>query len=145
MFVRRSEFPACGCEVNVVRKSPTAEVATAVGHIEMRTAPRRPILQRCFVYPTKASAAQAWKCIAYNVSATGIGIALPIELPAGTLLTIQAWNVCGASPIQVRIVHSKPVEHVWFTGCELLNRLSGAELHAWRSGPIDWLDDAQPA
>jgi len=103
----------------------------------MRTTPRFPILQRCFVYPAHASALQAWKCIAYNVSVAGIAVTLPIQLPVGTVLKIQAWNLKGARSLQVRIIHTKPVEHVWFTGCELLERLSGPELQAWRSGPVD--------
>src|SRR5579859_4835181 len=80
--------------------------ATTTGCVEMRTAPRRPILQRCFVYPAQASAPQPWQCIAYNISASGVGLALPVRLPEGTLLNIQAWELPRACTLKVRVVHA---------------------------------------
>jgi PilZ domain len=108
--------------------------------IEMRTAARYRILQRCFVHCAKAAAPQAWQCIAYNISETGIGVTLPISLQEGTVLSIQAWNLPRACPLQARIVKTREVEFLWFTGCELVKSLSDAELRIWRSGPLDWLD-----
>jgi hypothetical protein len=61
-------------------------------------------------------------------------------LSEGTLLTIEAWNLPRACPLRVRVVQAKPVEHVWFTGCEFLSRLPGPDLNIWRSGPLDWVD-----
>jgi hypothetical protein len=110
----------------------------------MRTAVRHLILQRCFALPTPARGPQPWQCIAYNISTIGIGIALPIQLPQGTVLTIEAWNLRGAVPLQARIIHTKPVEFLWFTGCELLKPLSERELQLWCSGPIDWVDHPEP-
>jgi hypothetical protein len=109
--------------------------------IEMRTATRCRILQRCFVHPANASAPQPWQCIAYNISATGIGVAMPIRLQEGTALSIQAFNLPRACPLQVRIVHTKQVDLHWFTGCEMIKCLSDAELRIWQSGPLDWVDD----
>ena len=107
----------------------------------MRTAPRYRILQRCFVVPAGGSATKAWHCIAYSVSAAGLGITLPVRLPERTVLTIQAWGLPRALTLQARIVQAKQVDLLWFTGCELVQRLSDAELQTWRSGPLDWLDD----
>jgi hypothetical protein len=107
----------------------------------MRAAPRYRILQRCFVHPAKASAREGWQCIAYNISATGIGVTLPVKLQDGTVLSIRALGLPRACPLQVRIVRTTPIEFLWFTGCELLNRLSDADLTAWSSGPLDWRDD----
>lgn len=81
------------------------------------------------------------RCIGYNISATGIGITLPVRLQPGTLLTLQAWGLPRARPLQVRIVHAKQVEFVWFTGCEFVTKPSDAQLGIWRSGPLNWLDD----
>jgi hypothetical protein len=98
-------------------------------------------LQRCFANTAKASASEAWRCIGYDISATGIGITLPVRLQQGTLLTINAWGLPRACPLQVRVVHTKHVDFVWFTGCEFIKRLSDVQLAIWRSGPLDWLKD----
>ena len=104
----------------------------------MRTAVRRPILQRCFVLPLNTEPAQAWRCIAYNISATGIGVTLPRQLPVRGVLTVHAWNLPRARPLQVRIAQIKQVGLLWFAGCELVKRLTDAELQIWCSGPSDW-------
>jgi hypothetical protein len=92
------------------------------------------------VYPTQTAAPQAWQCIAFNISTTGIGVTLPLQLPEGTVLTIQAWGLPGACPLPARIVRASPVEMFWFTGCQLLRPLSDPDLQIWRSGRLDWLD-----
>ena len=112
---------------------------TGICDIEMRTSPRHPILQRCFVHPANAPAHQPWQCIAYNISATGIGVALPIALPEGTVLTVRAWELPGAGPLCVQVVHTRQVHDFWFTGCEFPRLLTEAELFVWRTGPIDWM------
>jgi hypothetical protein len=114
---------------------------TGISSVEMRTATRLPILQRCFVMPPNAAASLAWQCIAYNISSSGVGVALPIHLQAGTELIIQAWGLPRACSLLVRVIHSEPVQYVWFTGCELLGPLSDDELKIWASGLIDWIDD----
>jgi hypothetical protein len=108
--------------------------------VEMRATARHPILQRCFVHPPSAPPGRAWQCIAYDVSARGVGVALPVRMAKGTLLTIHAFELPRACPLQVRVVQAKQVEFVWFTGCELLTKLTPAELRTWRSGPRDWVD-----
>jgi PilZ domain len=115
-------------------------VETTVGCIEMRTAERFRILQRCFVYPADVSAPQPWQCIAYNISLTGIGVGLPIEMPKGTVLTIKPFGLPQACPREIRIVHARQTEMLWFTGCEFVNRLSEPELRIWLSGPLNWVD-----
>ncbi len=123
------------------RSSPVPAVDTAICDIERRTAPRYPILQRCFVRYTRAGVPVVRKSIAYNISAAGIAITLPSRLPEGTELTIEAWGLEQACTLQARIVRVKQVELSWFTGCEFIQQLSDAELQTWRSGPLDWVDD----
>jgi hypothetical protein len=125
----------------VSRSRPISVFETGISRVEMRIAPRFPILQRCFVLAS--GGAQVWRCIAYNVSATGIGITLPDQLPEETVLTIQAWDLPESRPLQARIVHSRPVESVWFTGCEWIKFLSDDELETWSGGPTDWVDDTE--
>jgi PilZ domain len=125
----------------VSRRSGDSVLDTENISIEMRTATRCRVLQRCFVHPANASAPQAWQCIAYNISATGIGVAIPIRLREGTVLSIQAFNLPRACPLQVRVVQAKQVNLLWFTGCEMIKCLSDAELRIWQSGPLDWVKD----
>ena len=107
--------------------------------LEMRAAARYGILQPCLVHHPTASAPEGWQCIAYNISATGIGVALPIALPEGTVLTVRAWELPGAGPLCVQVVHTRQVHDFWFTGCEFPRLLTEAELFVWRTGPIDWM------
>jgi hypothetical protein len=125
------------------RRASISVFETGISRVELRIAPRYPILQRCFAQPVAPPEPQAWRCIAFNVSATGIGIALPVELPEGTLLTVQAYNLPGTSTLQARVIHSRPVESLWFTGCEWLAFLSEDELENWCSGPMDWVENQQ--
>jgi hypothetical protein len=125
----------------VFRSSGQSVVEKGISGIEMRTAPRSRILQRCFVQPAKSSSLPAWCCIAYNISATGIGVTLPVKPQKGTVLSIQAWGLPRACTIQARVVRVKLVDFLWFTGCEIMKRLSDTELRIWCSGPLDWLED----
>jgi PilZ domain len=111
-----------------------------ISWIEMRIAVRYPILQRCFVIPAGASFSESLRCIAYNISATGIGVVLPMQVPERTTLTFQPWNLPGALPLQAVVVHVRPVKGSWFAGCELSKRLSDEEVQTWRNGPVDWLE-----
>jgi hypothetical protein len=106
---------------------------------ERRRAARYPILQRCFVRPPGARQAQGWPCIAYNISTTGIGVTLPLQVELGCLLEIEAWGLPGARPLQARVVRTTPVEFLWFCGCELSSRLDADELFTWAMAPRDWL------
>lgn len=114
-----------------------------VRRIEMRTGARYRILQRCFASIATAPPTETWRSIGYNVSATGIGITLPVRLRQGTLLTIHAWGLPKACALQVRVAHTRKVDSVWFTGCEFVKRISSAQLDIWRSGPLNWLDEKE--
>ncbi|HEV8058226.1 MAG TPA: PilZ domain-containing protein [Gemmataceae bacterium] len=115
-----------------------------ISWVEMRAAVRYLILQRCLVIPAEVSPSETWRCIAYNISATGIGVALPMEVPERTMLTIRPWNLPGALPLQAVVVHVQLVKGSWFAGCELSKRLSDDEVQTWRSGPVDWLEAPPP-
>jgi hypothetical protein len=114
-----------------------------INPIDMRTGTRRSMLQRCFVYPTGGRVEQAWRSIAFNLSTTGIGITVPIQLIEGTMLTIRAWELPRARDLQARVVQAKWIESQWFTGCELIERLTEVELQVWCGGKDDWLNAAK--
>ena len=94
----------------------------------MRSAKRHATLQRCFVHPTRDSGPQAWRCIAFDISETGIGLTLPVPLTLGTVLAVRAWGLPRACELRACVVRTTPVDSFWFTGCEFGRRLSDAEL-----------------
>ena len=53
---------------------------------------------------------------------------MPVRLPEGTVLTIQAWGLPRARTLKARVVQAKKVDALWFTGCELPTRLTDVEL-----------------
>src|SRR5438105_3353473 len=113
--------------------APTVPASSA----ERRAAERFPILQRCLVRPDGATGAGDWEAIAFNISVTGIGLALPCQLRRGTVLLIQPWRLDRAPALRARVVHSSLVEFLWFHGCELDVRLRDELFHLWlRSAPL---------
>ena len=117
---------------------PSRTTAREVPAAERRLARRHRVLQRCLVRPQGAVGAQDWRCIAYNISTTGIGITLPYPAVPGTVVEIEAWGLPAALPLRARVLHSKPVGFLWFCGCELVSRLREHEVQDWRAGPTDW-------
>jgi PilZ domain len=99
--------------------------------VERRSVPRHHLIQRCIARPDIDTATDGWRCIAYNISATGIGVALPLPLKRGAVLWIEPWNLPGGRAMQTRVVHTRPLEFVWLCGCEFLEPLPDAELQAW--------------
>jgi len=106
---------------------------------ERRTSARYSILQRCIVRLGKRwddpRVPGGWRCIAYNISATGIGLTLPLPLQPGSVMEIEAWGLPAARLLRVCVVRTTPVEFAWFCGCKLLEPLTEEELKAWLMGP----------
>src|SRR5947207_3115890 len=91
---------------------PVVPSATAPA-AERRGAERFPILQRCLVRPDGAAGAADWHAIAYNISLTGIGLALPCQLSRDTVLLIQPWGLETGLAVRARVVYSSLVEFLW--------------------------------
>lgn len=108
---------------------------------ERRAAPRYMILQRCLVWSgvqgSNSRGPDGWHCIAYDISAVGIGLTLPLPVQAGTLLEIVGWGLTTSRPLRARVVHTTPVEFLWFSGCEFVDRLSESELSTWLVKPYN--------
>jgi hypothetical protein len=101
--------------------------------IERRTDSRYPILQQCFVWPLGSPKVEPWRCIVYNVSRNGLGIALPFAPRLGTVFQVEAWGIPGARSLDCRVLRTSPVEFLWFCGCELTSPLLPEELRVWLS------------
>jgi PilZ domain len=98
-------------------------------------------LQRCFVWPRGSSHPEPWRCIAYNISSNGLGITMPFPPQPGTLLQVEAWNLPGARPIEVRVVRASAIEFLWFCGCEFIRPLAADELLTWTARTPDlWIE-----
>src|SRR2546422_1039619 len=111
--------------VSSIKIAPAPHTAPPAG--EHRKSPRYDLLRRCIARPVVPGASGGWRCIAYNVSAGGIGIALPLPLRPGTGVMVGPWTLPGARPLRVRVVHSSPLEYVWLCGCELAEPLTDEE------------------
>jgi hypothetical protein len=112
--------------------------------VENRSHPRHRLLQRCLVRPHGAPRVEGWRSIAHNISLSGIGITMPCPLESGTIIEIEAWGLQDVRRLEARVIHSRPVDFLWFCGCELVQQLREEELHAWLKGPLDWLPDDPP-
>jgi hypothetical protein len=99
--------------------------------VEFRSAPRYRVLQRCFIRPPGLSGADGWRGIAFSMSATGIGVTLPLPVERGTEIEVEPWNLRGAPTVTARVVHICRLDFVWLTGCQLSRRLTDDELAAW--------------
>jgi hypothetical protein len=102
--------------------------------IERRAAERYPILQRCVVRPANGPGGDGWKCIAYDVSTVGIGVAVPCQLTVGTVLAIEPADLPGAQTVEARIVRVAPLAHLWLCGCEFTAPLADTRLRDWLAG-----------
>ena len=99
---------------------------------ERRASRRFRIVRRCLVWPEGSSAAaEAWHCIAYDISTNGIGLAVPLPPRLGTFLTVEVAGLSGLRRLRVRVAHVRPVAYLWFCGCELDTPLQDDELRAW--------------
>jgi hypothetical protein len=101
---------------------------------ERRRAPRHLIMQRCFVRLAGVSDSAGWRGIVYNISATGIGVALPHPLWPEVALVVEPFGLPGGRLLRARVAHVRPLEWAWLCGCELADCLTDKELHAWLAG-----------
>jgi hypothetical protein len=112
-------------------QQPTTEPGPPVQAVEFRAAPRYRVLQRCFLRPPGVGGPEGWRGIVFSLSATGIGVTLPLPLERGTEVEVEAWNLPAAKPLRARVVHVSRLEFVWLAGCELVGRLADDHLAAW--------------
>jgi hypothetical protein len=95
-------------------------------------------LQKCFAWPGSAEGGSGLRCIAFDISAVGIGLALPMALPPGSTVTVRGWGLPDAPPLRAQVAHAKRVEGVWFTGCAFPEPISDEELSRWTKLSLGW-------
>ena len=103
---------------------------------ERRRAPRYRCLRECLVRLEGASEPLDWPAMVYNLSVTGIGLALPFPALPGMVLLIEPRG--RAASLRARVVRSRLLEYVWFHGCEFVERLGKDELRHWLAFPRGW-------
>ena len=118
--------------------SPEASAAE-LPLIDYRAASRYLILQRCFVWLPGTQAGEGQRCIAYNISTSGVALAVPLPFASGTILEIKPWELPDAPALRARVVHAKALAFLWCCGCELIPPLSEQDLQAWLKGPRNWV------
>jgi hypothetical protein len=98
---------------------------------ERRAAQRLRCLRECLVR-VEGGAAVDGNGMAYDVSANGVGLALPFPVPEGTVLVIEPLALGGLRrAFRARVARRMLQEYVWFHGCTFLEPLAKAELQMW--------------
>jgi hypothetical protein len=70
--------------------------------------------------------------MAYDISAGGVGLALPFPAPEGAVLVLEPVAVRGpARSFRARVARRALQAYVWFHGCAFLDPLSAEQLRAW--------------
>lgn len=99
---------------------------------ERRAARRYRCLSECLVRLEGAAEPLDWPGMVYNISATGVGLALPFPAPRGTVLVIEPRGRRSAGMrLRARVVRCGLEKFVWFHGCQFVAPLSGEELGSW--------------
>jgi hypothetical protein len=96
--------------------------------IERRSAPRYRCCAECTVRPETATGVGHWKGIAYNISTTGVGLALPCPVQTDSIILIEPWRWGKGRVLRARVVRNVPVAFLYFHGCEFINPLTENEL-----------------
>jgi hypothetical protein len=107
------------------------EATDDLAAVERRAAVRHRCLRECLAWPEGTHGIGAWSGMVYNLSRTGIGLALPYPVGAGVTLVIERWGRSGVPTLRARVVRSAPDAFVWFHGCELVRPLNEEELRRW--------------
>jgi PilZ domain len=98
---------------------------------ERRAAQRLRCLRECLVR-VEGGAAVDGNGMAYDVSAHGIGLALPFPVPEGAVLVIEPLALRGPRrAFRARVARCVLQEYVWFHGCAFLEPLSEEQLRMW--------------
>ncbi len=100
---------------------------------ERRKAVRYRCMRECSVRVEGMEENGDWPGMSYNISRTGIAIALPFPAREGATLTIQFLGRKRMAPVQACVVRSQMQAFVWFHGARFLTPLEDDELKAWLS------------
>jgi hypothetical protein len=97
---------------------------------ERRGAARYRCLSECFVRLEGAEEPLVWPGMVYNISAGGLGLALPFPALAGVVLVIEPRRRLPMR-LRARVVRCGLEKYVWFHGCEFVAPLDDDALRTW--------------
>jgi hypothetical protein len=86
-------------------------------------------VQRGCIVRVEGPDPRSWPAVAYDLSAVGVGLALSLRLPVGSVLVVEPWGA--GRPLRARLVRADAVSATWMHGCVLTEPLSEDELQAW--------------
>jgi hypothetical protein len=69
--------------------------------------------------------------LTYNLSHTGIGVALLRAVPVGTKVVVEKGGWCNARPLHATVLRHQPLAFAFLHGCRLSTPLSEEELQDW--------------
>jgi len=99
---------------------------------DRRQAPRYRCLSECLVRLEGADEPLDWPGMVYNISAGGIGLALPFPALVGRVLVIEPRRArSGGMRLRARVVRCGLQQYVWFHGCEFVTPLGAEGLRSW--------------
>jgi hypothetical protein len=102
--------------------------------VERRQGHRYRCMGECLVRLEGAAEPLDWPGMVYNISISGIGLALPFPALRGAVLTLEPARTRGSGlQLRGRVVRSELREYVWFHGCQFVTRLDLDELRCWLS------------
>jgi hypothetical protein len=89
-------------------------------------------MSECLVRVEGAAEPLDWPAMVYNISATGIGLALPFPAMPGMVLVIEPRRRRGSGlSVRARVVRSGLRQYVWFHGAEFVTPLADGEFARW--------------
>ena len=102
--------------------------------VEYRRSKRYHVLRRCVVRPAAKADAEGWRSFIFDFSAYGVGMTLPFPMRPGALVEIVPHAAPGAPALRARVIHTRPLAHIWLCGCELETVMSEPGVRAWLAG-----------
>jgi hypothetical protein len=113
-------------------RAATGNTKTRRAAAERRAARRYPCLSECLVRVEDMGEPLDWPGMIYNISSTGLGLALPFPALVGTVVQVELRGRC-KEPMRLRaqVVRCGLEKYVWFHGCELVAALGVEELQRW--------------
>jgi hypothetical protein len=101
--------------------------------VENRRDKRLNVLRRCRIRPAGKANTEGWRSVVFDYSPGGLGITLPAPVQKGAILEVIP-DQTDAPALRVRVVHVRPLAHIWLCGCALEAPISDPTVQKWLDG-----------